>query len=75
MCNIYDISTHLIFFKHYYLIKNIIRDKFYKENDCENKLFNSININDHKIMDKLSENLKSVKNGESFHYTNYFLNY
>ena len=73
MCNIYDISTHLIFFKHYYLLNNIIKDKIYKENEYDSKIFNAININDHKMMDKLSKNLKVVRNRKPFQYTNYFL--
>ena len=73
MCNIYDISTHLIFFKHYYLLNNIIKDKIYKENDFDYKFFNAININDHKVMETLSKKLKIVKNRKPFHYTNYFL--
>ena len=73
MCNIYDISTHLILFKHYYLLNNIIKDKICKENDFDYKFFNAININDHKMMETLSKNLKIVKNRKPFHYTNYFL--
>lgn len=75
MCNIYDISTHLIFFRHYYLLNNIIKDQIYKENVCDCKLFNTININDNKMMEKLSKNLKVIKNRKPFHYTNYILKY
>ena len=75
MCNIYDISTHLIFFRHYYLLNNIIKDQIYKENVCDCKLFKTININDNKMMEKLSKNLKVIKNRKPFHYTNYFLKY
>ena len=73
MCNIYDISTHLVLFKHYYLLNNIIKDKIHKENDFGYKFFNAININDHELMNKLNKNLKIVKNRKPFHYTNYFL--
>ena len=75
MCNIYDISTHLILFKHYYLLNSIIKDKIYEKNDFDYKFFNAININDHKVMETLNKNLKIVKNRKSFHYTNYFLKY
>ena len=75
MCNLYDISTHLILFKHYYLLNSIIKDKIYEKNDFDYKFFNAININDHKVMETLNKNLKIVKNRKSFHYTNYFLKY
>ena len=75
MCNIYDISTHLIFFKQYYLLNNIIKDKMYKENDYDYKFFKAININDYNLMDRLSKNLKIVRNRKPFQYTNYFLNF
>ncbi len=75
MCNIYDISTHLIFFKHYYLLDGYIKDKIYRENDCCHQFLDTININDHKTMEKLSRNLKTIRNRKPFEYKNYFLNY
>ena len=75
MCNIYDISTHLIFFKHYYLLNSVIKDKLHRENDLDYKFSNPININDHQLMNTLGKNLETIRNRKPFHYTNYFLKY
>ena len=73
MCNIYDISTHLNFFRQLNLINNIIIEKRYEEKDIYDYKFNTININDNKIMEKINKNLKSLKNKKSILYSNYFL--
>ena len=75
MCNIYDISTHLVFFRQLNLLNNIVIEKISeeKEKGIYDYKFNAININDNKVMEKISKNLKSLKNNKSILYSNYFL--
>ena len=75
MCNIYDISTHLVFFRQLNLLNNIVIEKISeeKEKGIYDYKFNAININDNKVMVKISKNLKSLKNNKSILYSNYFL--
>ena len=62
MCQIYDISTHIILFKQFNLINKFILEKIYEENGfCSNKPYNKININDLKTIDKLNKDLKKNK--------------
>ena len=75
MCNIYDISTHLVFFRQLNLLNNIFIEKISeeKEKGIYDYKFNTININDNKVMETISKNLKSLKNNKSILYSNYFL--
>ena len=76
MCNIYDISTHLIFFRQLNLLNNIVIEKRYEEKEkgiCDYKLLHAINISDNKIMEKISQNIKNLKRKKSILYSNYFL--
>ena len=71
MCQVYDISTHIMFFKQFNLFNNMLKEKAYKEHGSyNNKLFNKININDCKLIDKL---YKEAYNEKSILYSNYFL--
>ncbi len=62
MGQIYDISTHIILFKQFNLINNMILEKLYDDNGiCPSKPYNKININDNKIVEKLNKELKHKK--------------
>ena len=61
MCRIYDISTHIILFKHFNLL-NILVKKIYESEDLSpSKPFRKINIKDEKIVKKLNDDLKGRK--------------
>ena len=61
MCQIYDISTHIILFKQFNLLNNTLK-KIYEENGfCPAYPFKKININDNDIIDKLNKDLKNKK--------------
>ena len=63
MCQIYDISTHIILLKQFNLLNNIILDKIFEDNGiCPIKAYNNkININDSKIVQKLNKDLKNKR--------------
>ena len=61
MGRIYDISTHIILFKHFNLL-NILVKKIYENNDLTgSKSFKKINIRDKKIVEKLNDDLRGRK--------------
>ena len=61
MCQIYDISTHIILFKQFNLLNNTLK-KIYEENGfCPAHPFKKINLNDKDIIDKLHKDLKNKK--------------
>ena len=70
MCQIYDISTYIILYKHFNILNNM-----FKENSLEDcryspaKLINKINIGDMETMEKIN---KDLKNKKSILYSNYF---
>ena len=73
MCSIYDISTHLILFKQFNLLYNLVSKRMFEEKEngfYDYYILNKININDDKVMEKLDNTLNS-KN--SLLYSNYFL--
>ena len=76
MCNIYDISTHLILFKQFNILNHIMKEKVYQEKDktitCDYKLYKKININDNSIMEKISKNL-GKNDKKLIFYSNYFV--
>ena len=62
MCQIYDISTHIILFKQFNLLNNIMLEKIYEDNGiCPTKPYNKININDIKTVEKINKDLKNKK--------------
>ena len=62
MCQLYDISTHIILFKQFNLLNNIIVEKIYEDNGiCPSKPYKKININDAKTVEKLNKDLKNRK--------------
>ena len=58
MTQIYDISSHLIFFKQFNIINNMFKEES-EENRIYYKLFNKININDSKVLEKIRKDLES----------------
>jgi hypothetical protein len=61
MGRIYDISTHIILFKHFNLL-NILVKKIYENDDLPpSKPFKKININDKKVVEKLNNDLRGRK--------------
>ena len=71
MCQVFDISTYIILYKHVNILSNML-----KENSLENNrykpsnFFNRINISDLNKIDRLH---KDLKNRKSILYFNYFL--
>ena len=61
MCRIYDISTHIILFKHFNLLNKLIKKLDEKEENYQHKIFKKINISDKKIVDRINCDLKSKK--------------
>ena len=71
MCHIYDISSHIIFFKQFNVLNNISNEKIFEEIDFPLfNQYNKININDDKILENVR---KDIKNKKSILYNNYFL--
>ena len=70
MCQIYDISTHIILFKHFNLLNNVMKEKLIEDNIFSPSiLFSKINISDSKIIERLNRDLKSKT---SIFYSNSF---
>jgi hypothetical protein len=61
MCRIYDISTHIILFKHFNLLNKLVKNMNEKEENCQHKILNKINISDKRIVDRINCDLKSRK--------------
>ena len=62
MCQIYDISTHIILFKQLNLLNNIMLEKIYEDNGiCPTKPYNKINIGDIKTIEKINKDLRNKK--------------
>ena len=71
MCQVFDISTYIMLYKHNNIMSNML-----KENSIENNGYNSsnlinrINISDSNKIEKIQ---KDLKNRKSIVYSNYFL--
>ena len=62
LCQIYDISTHIILFKQFNLLNNMILEKIYEDNGiCPSTPYTKINIRDAKTIEKLNKDLKNKK--------------
>jgi len=62
MCQIYDISTHIILYKHFNSLNKMFKEKIYENDEvCPTKPFNKINIGDEKRIEKINKDLKSNK--------------
>jgi hypothetical protein len=68
MCRIYDISTHIILFKHFYLLNNTLKEKLTEDNIyCQSNLKRKINISDNNLVERLN---REIKNKTSIFYGN-----
>ena len=62
MCQIYDISTHIILFKQFNSLNNMFLEKIYEDDGiCPSKPYNKINICDNMVVEKLNKDLKIKK--------------
>ena len=62
MCQIYDISTHIILYKHFNSLNKMFKEKIYENDEvCPTKPYNKINIGDEKRIEKINKDLKSNK--------------
>ena len=61
MCQIYDISTHIILFKHFNLLNNILKEIIQDHGLRPFHSFNKININDNDIIKKINKDLRTKK--------------
>jgi hypothetical protein len=62
MCRMYDVSSHLFFYKQIITNKNIITEIVSKEKiDYQSKIYNKINIKDEKLMEKINNDLLENK--------------
>ena len=70
MSQIYDISTHIILFKQFNSLNNILKELSEENVFCPSNLFHKININDNRVIEKINKDLKSKK---SIFYSNNYL--
>ena len=62
MCQIYDISTHIILFKQFNSLNKLIKEKIYENHEvCPAKPYNKINLGDENKIEKINKDLKSNK--------------
>ena len=62
MCRIYDISTHILFFKQFNLSNNLLLEIISKgKKDYNSKTYYKINLNDEKIIQKINNDLVETK--------------
>ena len=62
MCQIYDISTHIILFKQFNSINKMVLEKIYDDDGvCPTKPYKKINISDIKTIERLNKDLKNKK--------------
>ena len=62
MCQIYDISTHIILFKQFNSLDKLVKEKIYENDEvCPSKPYNKINIGDEKKVAKINKDLKGNK--------------
>jgi len=62
MCQIYDISTHILLFKQFNSLNNMFLEKIYEDDGiCPSKPYNKINICDNMVVEKLNKDLKIKK--------------
>ena len=60
MCQIYDISTHIILFKQFNSLNNMFLEKIYEDDGiCPSKPYNKINICDNAVIEKLNKRFKN----------------
>jgi len=67
MCKIYDISTHILFFKQFNLVNKFFKHKKIEENEVNKSLFiKRININNNQIMKKIDTDSNIFSNYDIF---------
>ena len=69
MCQVYDISTHILLFKQFYLMNTILKKTNDEYDLNKTLLFDKINIGDDLLMEKINNNLqtkKSIVNYDNF---------
>ena len=67
MCKVYDISTHILFFKQFNLINKFFKYKKIEENEIYKCLyFKRININNNQIMKKIETDINTITNYDIF---------
>ena len=67
MCKVYDISSHILFFKQFNLINKFFKNKKIEENEINKSLFSKrININNNQIMNKIETDLNKISNYDIF---------
>ena len=67
MCKVYDISTHILFFKQFNLVNKFFKYKKIEENEIYRSLyFKRININNNQIMKKIETDINPIPNYDIF---------
>jgi hypothetical protein len=67
MCKVYDISTHILFFKQFNLVNKFFKQKKIEENEVYRSLyFKRININNNQIMKKIETDINAIPNYDIF---------
>ena len=61
MSQIYDISSHILLFKHFNILNNFIVETISKKYDCPFENNRKININDNGVLEQLDMELKTKK--------------
>ena len=61
MCQVYDISSHVVLIKQFNILKNILKEKYENKDNFISKLYNKININNNQIMENLGNQFKHNK--------------
>ena len=61
MCQIYDISSHVILVKQFNILKNILKEMYDNSENFIDKLYNKININNNKVLEDLRNEFKHNK--------------
>ena len=62
MCQLYDISSHVVLIKQFNILKNILKETLFENNEIFiSKLYNKININNKRVLEKLRNEFKYNK--------------
>ena len=61
MSQIYDISSHILLFKHFNILNNFIVETISNQFDCSFENNRKININDNRVIEHLDMELKTKK--------------
>ena len=61
MGRIYDISTHIILYKHFNLLNILVKKIYENDNLPPSKPLTKINISDEKVVEKLNNDLRGRK--------------